>query len=92
MEYQYPIDVDWSQDEMLAVINFFNKVEDYYERKVEGSALKNAYSDFKKVVPGKADEKNIFAEFEKSSGYNSYKVVKLVKDNPDEKYFSVNAE
>lgn len=29
MEYQYPIDVDWSQDEMLAVINFFNKIEDY---------------------------------------------------------------
>ncbi|MBN4916975.1 UPF0223 family protein [Staphylococcus sp. EG-SA-23] len=31
MEYEYPIDLDWSNEEMISVINFFNHVEKYYE-------------------------------------------------------------
>ena len=27
MEYEYPIDLDWSNEEMILVINFFNHVE-----------------------------------------------------------------
>ena len=27
MEYEYPIDLDWSNEEMISVINFFNHVE-----------------------------------------------------------------
>ncbi len=30
-------------------------------------------------MPGKADEKQIFKEFENKSGYNSYKVVQEIK-------------
>ena len=26
MEYEYPIDLDWSNEEMISVINFFNHV------------------------------------------------------------------
>ncbi|CAA4000987.1 putative transcriptional regulator [Staphylococcus aureus] len=29
MEYEYPIDLDWSNEEMISVINFFNHVEKY---------------------------------------------------------------
>lgn len=90
MEYQYPIDVDWSQDEMLDVIHFFNRIEDYYERNVDRDAFLAAYQAFKKVVPGKADEKQIFDEFEKSSGYNSYQAVKRIKGNETQKKFSAN--
>lgn len=25
MEYQYPLDLDWTNDEMMKVIHFFNK-------------------------------------------------------------------
>lgn len=35
--------------------------------------------NFKHIVPGKADEKQIFKEFENKSGYNSYKVVQEIK-------------
>ena len=31
MEYSYPIDVDWSQEEILQVVEFFNHIEDAYE-------------------------------------------------------------
>ncbi|UXR70202.1 MULTISPECIES: UPF0223 family protein [unclassified Staphylococcus] len=88
MEYQYPIDVDWSQDEMVAVISFFNAIESYYESSVERETLMERYRAFKKVVPGKADEKNIFSEFKSSSGYDSYLAVKNAKNHPDHKTLS----
>ena len=34
------------------------------------------YRNFKQIVPGKAEEKQIFKEFEQNSGYNSYQVIK----------------
>ncbi|MGN5883915.1 UPF0223 family protein [Staphylococcus simulans] len=91
MEYQYPIDVDWSQDEMVDVIHFFNRVEDYYEREVDRDEFMNAYRNFKKVIPGKADEKNILDDFEQRSGYNSYQAVKRIKNDETRKKFSADA-
>ncbi|RIP35663.1 UPF0223 family protein [Staphylococcus gallinarum] len=90
MEYQYPIDLDWSNEEMMDVVAFFNSIEAFYEAKVEGQQLLNNYKKFKNVVPGKAEEKQIFKEFEKNSGYNSYQVVKTVQNTPEQKYFSSN--
>ncbi|QDX01008.1 hypothetical protein DWB90_07915 [Staphylococcus chromogenes] len=90
MEYPYPIDVDWSQEEMIQVIEFFNAIESYYESSVERDVVMNRYQAFKKVVPGKADEKNIFEEFKKTSGYDSYKVVQQAKNHPDQKTLSDN--
>ena len=60
MEYQYPLDLDWTNDEMMKVIHFFNKIENYYEASVKGDEVLNAYKNFKHIVPGKADEKQIF--------------------------------
>ncbi|WP_105986047.1 UPF0223 family protein [Staphylococcus chromogenes] len=90
MEYPYPIDVDWSQEEMIQVIEFFNAIESYYESSVERDVVMKRYQAFKKVVPGKADEKNIFGEFKKTSGYDSYKVVQQAKNHPDQKTLSDN--
>ncbi|PTK73998.1 UPF0223 family protein [Staphylococcus haemolyticus] len=82
MEYQYPLDLDWSNEEMVDVIAFFNKIENYYENSVNGQDLMNHYKRFKEIVPGKAEEKQLFKEFEEKSNYNSYKVVQEVKNNP----------
>ena len=57
MEYSYPIDLEWTNEEMMQVVAFFNAIEQYYESKVEGKLLLERYSQFKKVVPGKAQEK-----------------------------------
>ncbi|EYJ11777.1 UPF0223 family protein, partial [Staphylococcus aureus] len=43
-----------------------------------------AYKRFKEIVPAKAEEKQIFNTFEKSSGYNSYKAVQDVKTHSEE--------
>ena len=76
MEYQYPLDMDWTHDEMLKVIAFFNQIERYYESSVSFDQVIAHYRNFKQIVPGKAEEKQIFKEFEQNSGYNSYQVSK----------------
>jgi len=91
LEYQYPLDLDWTNDEMMDVIHFFNKIENYYESSVKAEEVKKAYKSFKQIVPGKAEEKQLFKEFEKSSGYNSYKVVQEVNKNPDQQVFSAKS-
>ncbi|BGE82727.1 Putative cytosolic protein [Staphylococcus petrasii] len=88
MEYQYPLDLDWTNEEMVDVIAFFNKIENYYEQSVNGEDLMAHYKRFKEIVPGKAEEKTLFKEFEDKSGYNSYKAVQDVKNNPDQQTFS----
>ena len=50
MEYQYPLDLDWTNDEMMKVIHFFNKIENYYEASVKGDEVLNAYKNFKQIV------------------------------------------
>ncbi|MGZ2416712.1 uncharacterized protein YktA (UPF0223 family) [Staphylococcus caledonicus] len=88
MEYQYPLDLDWTNEEMVDVIAFFNTIENYYEKSVKGSQVMTKYKRFKEIVPGKAEEKQLFKEFEDISGYNSYKVVQEVKKNPEKETFS----
>ena len=88
MEYQYPLDLDWSNEEMVDVIKFFNQIENYYEKSIIGTELMKQYKKFKQIVPSKAEEKQIFKEFEEKSGYNSYKVIQEVKKDPDRENFS----
>ena len=70
------------------MIAFFNKIENYYENSVNGQDLMNHYKRFKEIVPSKAEEKQLFKEFEEKSNYNSYKVVQEVKNNPELTSFS----
>ena len=68
MEYQYPMDVDWTTEEKMAVISFFQAVEKAYETGIAKQALLEAYKRFKEVVPSKAEEKTHCAAFEKEVG------------------------
>ena len=80
MEYQYPIDHTWTTDEIIDVIKFFELVELAYEKGINREQLMDSYRRFKEIVPGKSDEKNIFNEFEKESGYSSYRTIKTAKE------------
>ena len=84
MDYQYPIDYDWSTDETIDVIKFFQCIEKAYENGISKEILLQAYRRFKEIVPGKADEKKIFDEFMETSGYSSYLVVKKAKNVGDD--------
>ncbi|WP_027963057.1 UPF0223 family protein [Halalkalibacillus halophilus] len=87
MDYHYPIDPDWTTEQVLIVIEFFNKIEAAYEDKVSSSEVIQAYNQFKTVIPAKDEEKQMFKSFEKQTGYVPYKVVKEAKAEPDNSVF-----
>ncbi|ALC80925.1 MULTISPECIES: UPF0223 family protein [Bacillus] len=80
MDYSYPMNYDWKTEETLDVIQFFQCVEQAYEKGITREAFMDAYKKFKKIVPSKSEEKTLYKEFEQSSGYSSYHVVKKAID------------
>lgn len=80
MNYHYPIDETWTTTEITDVINFFTIVEKAYESRVKADDILLAYKRFKQIVPAKSEEKQLFATFEKASGYASYPVVKKARN------------
>ena len=70
VEYQYPIDHDWSTDEMIDIIHFYEAIERAYEKGVHRDQLLSIYRRFKEIVPSIAQEKKLCSEFEGLSGYS----------------------
>ncbi|KAA0548086.1 UPF0223 family protein [Bacillus sp. BGMRC 2118] len=85
MSYEYPISTDWTTDEIVNVIQFFSSIEKVYETGIDREQLFKAYKKFKEVVPSKSEEKKICGEFEKESGYSSYRAIKKMMDEPSKK-------
>lgn len=83
MDYQYPMQPDWSTTEIIDVIAFFQSIEKAYESGISREALMNAYRRFKEIVPSKAEEKNLCDDFEEMSGYSSYRAIKKGKESSD---------
>ncbi|WP_108669847.1 UPF0223 family protein [Peribacillus acanthi] len=81
MDYQYPLDLDWSTEEVVDVISFFEAIEKAYEKGIERDQLMNLYRRFKEIVPSKAQEKQVCGEFEEVSGYSTYRVVQIAKES-----------
>lgn len=80
MNYSYPFSYDWTTQEIIDVIKFFEAIETAYEKGMEREQLMHAYRRFKEIVPSKGEERRLCDEFEKSSGYSSYQVIKKVKE------------
>lgn len=85
MNYSYPLSPDWTTEEVTMVVHFFVSVEEAYEKGVKRQQLLADYKNFKEVVPSRSEEKRIFREFEKRSGYSAYHVVKKMLDEPETK-------
>ena len=83
MEYSYPLSTDWTTQEMVDVVQFFEAVEAAYEKGIKREAFMERYKKFKVVVPSQAEEKTICREFEQASGNVAYKAVKLAKELTD---------
>lgn len=78
--YQYPLETYWSRAEMLAVISFYQAVEEAYEKGIAVDRFMDCYRDFKEVVPAIGEEKRLGREFEEASGYSIYRAVKQAKE------------
>lgn len=89
--YSYPIEVYWSKNELTTVISLWNGVEQAYEGSIDKDDFLHLYRAFKKVVPGKADEKKLSKAFETSSGYSLYRVVQEAT-NTTKRKISINPE
>lgn len=83
MEYSYPLNTDWTTQEMVDVVKFFEVVEMAYEKGVKRELVMTRYKRFKEIVPSQAEEKTICREFEEASKYVAYRVVKLAKELAD---------
>lgn len=83
MDYSYPLRPDWSTEEIIDAVAFFQAVEKAYESQIKREEFMSAYKLFKKIVPSMAEEKTLFKEFEEVSGLNSYQVVKKAKAGND---------
>jgi len=81
MDYSYPLDYKWTNDDILDVVSLYNAVEQAYETGISKDEFLSAYRKFKNVVGTKSEEKQIDREFEKVSGYSIYKVFKASKEN-----------
>ncbi len=78
--YSYPLDLDWTHQEMSTVIALWNAVEDAYERGIETELFIKRYKDFKTIVKSIGEEKRLGKEFESVSGYSLYRVVQMSKN------------
>lgn len=77
--YEYPLELDWTTNEKIAVTTFLQMVEEAYEHGVNRDNLLAAYNAFKKVVPDKAGERRIDREFEAVADYSTYRAVQAAR-------------
>ncbi|MTD38726.1 hypothetical protein GIX45_08800 [Erwinia sp. CPCC 100877] len=78
-DYQYPLDLDWSTEEMVIVTNLWSAVEAANEQGIDATAFLKSYQAFKQVVKSIGEEKRLGKEFEKASGYSLYRTVQQAK-------------
>lgn len=77
--YSYPLNPEWTTEEMIKVVNLWGKLEEVYEKKVTAESFLTVYAEFKKVVKSIGEERQLGREFEELSGYSLYHVVKQAK-------------
>ena len=81
MDYNYPLDYNWSTEEIIDVIALYNAVEKAYEVGISKDEFMEAYRKFKIIVDSKSEEKQLDKQFYEISHYSIYQVVKASKEN-----------
>lgn len=75
-----PISLDWSKEEVVDVIHFFQGVEEAYERSgISRNDLMNRYRRFKEIVPSKSEEKQLCKQFEEEADVSCYRTIQKAK-------------
>lgn len=85
MEVQYPLSIEWSKEEVIKVVSFFQLIEKAYDTGVNKGQLVSAYHEFKDVVPSKSEEKQLFKQFDRETGYSTYHAVKEARETERDK-------
>ncbi|WP_413379966.1 UPF0223 family protein [Alkalihalobacillus sp. 1P02AB] len=80
MDMNMPISLDWTKDEVVDVLDFYQAVEDVFSRGVERAEFLNYYQRFKEIVPSKSEEKQLCQQFDEQAGVSCYQAVKTAKE------------
>lgn len=77
--YSYPLDIEWSQSEMLKVMAMWQALEDVYENGLAVEVFSSVYKDFKSVIKSIGEERQLGHDFEAVSNYSLYQAVQESK-------------
>ncbi len=80
-EYQYPLNLDWTTDEMVLVMNMWDALEQAYEKGIPTEKFLKIHQGFKAVVRSIGEERRLGREFEELSGYSLYRTLQEAKNN-----------
>ena len=75
MQINYPINPDWTTDELIEVVEFYNVVAQANEGGVEREVFLDSYRAFKQIVTSKSEEKQLNAVHDEQTGYSTYHTV-----------------
>ncbi|EGO6114634.1 UPF0223 family protein [Enterococcus faecalis] len=78
-DYQYPLDLDWTTEEMVIVTNMWTAVEQANETGLPVDKFLTTYQQFKTVVKSIGEEKRLGRKFENASGYSLYRTLQQAK-------------
>lgn len=78
-DYQYPLDLEWTIEEMVIVTDMWTAVEKANESGIKVEVFMKTYKKFKEVVKSIGEEKRLGNEFENVSGYSLYRTVQQAK-------------
>ena len=78
-DYKYPLDLDWTTEEMVIVTNMWTAVEQANETGLPVEKFLTTYQQFKTVVKSIGEEKRLGREFENASGYSLYRTLQQAK-------------
>ena len=72
--YDYPLEPDWSTEEIIEVVGLYNAVEQAYEEGISSKEFMEHYRAFTSIADSKALQKQLDKAFEEASSI--YKVFK----------------
>ncbi|WP_280769131.1 UPF0223 family protein [Salipaludibacillus daqingensis] len=76
-----PMSIDWSKDEIIDVVHFYEAIDQTYGKGVDRDKLLSIYQKFKKVVPSKSEEKQHFKDYQSQTDQSPYHVVKKARES-----------
>ncbi|WP_246125541.1 UPF0223 family protein [Alkalicoccus halolimnae] len=88
-DIRMPLSTEWSTEQIVDVVNFFEAVDKAYNKGVGRNEFLTLYTDFKKVVPSKAEEKQHFKDYEEQTGQSPYKAVKKAREDQGSEFVSI---
>lgn len=82
--YSYPLDPEWSDQEIAQVVALYNAVESVYETGIKRETFMEKYRTFCQIVPMKMEQRRLDKEFQQESGYSIYQAFKQCQSTPSD--------